>query len=117
MPARQGKTFGVLSFFLVLVPTFGSAASYTGVLSKRFSPRHVIFHKALKLADQIERDPRKPVLLSEQEAVDSPAPFAGLVPVQATAAPRRLTSSVVAASRFVLIRGVSRNLFLSILNL
>lgn len=118
MSARVGKTLAILSFLVVVAPRAALTATQGHGVIKIDSRYHLKFHlRSFNPGGQVETDLPATASFAGEKDVELLGPDGNLLPVQERATLWVATSCVIPAAGFVLVRSVSRNIFLSSLNL
>lgn len=117
MSVSIGKTLAILSFFVILTPRAGLTATHGRGAIKGLSPGHLNFHRSFNPEGQVESDRLGTAFLAAEKDVELPGSCKDLSPIRERASLANTASCVVPAARFILVRSVSKYIFLSSLNL
>jgi len=117
MSVSVGKSLAILSFFVILAPRAGLAAAHGHGVIKGLSPSHLKFQRFFNSGGQVESDLPGTAFLAAEKDVEFPGPYKELWSIRERASLPNTSGCVVPAARFILVRSVSRNIFLSSLNL
>ena len=117
MSVRMGKTLAILSFLVVMAPRAALTATQGRGLIEIDARYHLKFQRSFNPGGQVETDLPATASFAGEKDVELLGPDGKLLPVQERATLSSATSCVIPAAGFVLVRSVSRNIFLSSLNL
>lgn len=117
MTVSMAKTLAILGFLAALAPRAALTATQGHAVIQTHSPHHLKFHRSFSPGGQVEAGLPGTASSAEEKDVALAGPYRNLLPVRERAILPNATSCVVPAAHFVLVRTVSRNIFLSSLNL
>jgi hypothetical protein len=117
MSIRVGKPLAILSFLGILLPQAALTATHRPATTLAYSSHYPKLLRSLNPGGQVEANLPGAASFSEEKDVVLPGPYRNLLPAQKHATLSNGRSCVVPAAGFVFVRNVSRNIFLSSLNL
>jgi hypothetical protein len=117
MSLRVGKPLAILSFLGILLPQAVLAATHRPEATPAHSSHYVRLLRSLNPGGQVEATWPRAASFSEEKDIVLSGPYRNLLPARERAILPNATSCVVPAAGFVFVRNVSRNIFLSSLNL